>query len=91
MTDPDARVIQFSEGMEIITHPADPKQYVIGRDACGPFVGLVDAAGILVHPHLLDIDVGPAAQRAGERLREEQERDRRQGVSYPNRCGPPVA
>jgi hypothetical protein len=87
----DPRHPEFIKNLEYITHPGDSHAFAVGRDACGPFVGLVSEEGIRVDPNLLEIFTGPAARRAGERLREEQEKDRREGVQYPGRCGPPVS
>jgi hypothetical protein len=86
------RIIQFAEGMRIITHPEDSHFYILGRDACGPFIGVADPAGVLVYGTALPTSYsGPGAQLALERLREEQEKDKREGVQYPDRCGPPLS
>jgi len=87
------QIIQFQEGMELITDPSDPSRFwVLGRDACGPFIGRAEADGIHVDPNdLLRINPGPAGLRALQRLREEQEKDRREGRQYPDRCGPPIS
>jgi hypothetical protein len=84
-------LMQFNRSMRIITHPDDPRQFVIGRGECGPFVGRVDPGGIFVHPDMFLVDPGPAGRRALEQLREEQEKDRREGVQYPDRCSPPIS
>jgi hypothetical protein len=81
----------FNDNLEWITSHDGGPVFVLGRDACGPFVALDRTQkGFVRHPHLLEALDGPSAQMARDRLREEQEKDKREGVRY-DRCGPPIS